>query len=338
MARDQLSNAPLLRANEITKTFATGGGLAGSKKTITAVDRASFTVGYSENVVLLGESGCGKSTLGKLTLGLLRPDLGSVEFEGRDIWTLNWREFSEFRRNAQIVHQDPYTSLNPVRTIYQSLAPAMIQNKVTSARDAYDKVRELLTLVGLTPPEDFLDRYPARMSGGQMQRVVLARSVSLRPKFVVADEAVSMLDASLRLGAIDLMLDLQQQFKMSYLFITHDFGIARYFILKSKGKIVVMYLGSLVEIGDGDSVIQKPVHPYTRILMEATPVPDPKVARQKPIPKLRSLEVPRLEETPSGCKFHTRCPYAIDRCSTDVPQLKEVGTKLVACHLAERFS
>jgi len=319
------------------KTFVKGGAMIGAKKAIRAVDRASFDVGYSENVVLLGESGCGKSTLGRIALGLLRPDSGVVEFEGEDIWSLNGTDFSEFRRNAQIVHQDPYTSLNPVRTIFGSLAPAMVQNKVASRKDVRESVKELLALVGLVPPEDFLDRYPARMSGGQMQRVTLARAISLRPKFIVADEAVSMLDASLRLGAIDLMLDLQKKFKMSYLFITHDFGIARYFNLKSRSKVIVMYLGSLVEIGDADSVIKKPLHPYTQVLMESIPVPDPEIARKRPIPMLRSMEVPKLEETPSGCKFHTRCPYAIERCATEVPELRGAGNKLVACHLAEEF-
>lgn len=332
-----MSATPLIRARDVMKTFVKGGAMIGAKKAIRAVDRASFDVGYSENVVLLGESGCGKSTLGRIALGLLRPDSGVVEFEGEDIWSLNGTDFSEFRRNAQIVHQDPYTSLNPVRTIFGSLAPAMVQNKVASRKDVRESVKELLALVGLVPPEDFLDRYPARMSGGQMQRVTLARAISLRPKFIVADEAVSMLDASLRLGAIDLMLDLQKKFKMSYLFITHDFGIARYFILKSRGKVIVMYLGSLVEIGDADSVIKKPLHPYTQVLMESIPVPDPEIARKRPIPMLRSMEVPKLEETPSGCKFHTRCPYAIERCATEVPELRGAGNKLVACHLAEEF-
>jgi len=328
---------PLLRAENVTKRFTAGGGLLAKAKEIKAVDRASFMVERGENVVLLGESGCGKSTLGKLTLGLLKPDSGRIEYEGKDIWTLDTRRFSDFRRNAQVVHQDPYTSLNPVRTIYQSLAPAMIQNQVVSAKEAYNSVRELLPLVGLVPPEDFLDRYPSRMSGGQMQRVTLARAISLKPKYIVADEAVSMLDASLRLGAVDLMLDLQKRFGMSYLFITHDFGISRYFIKKSRGKMMVMYLGSLIEIGDGDSVIQNPTHPYTQILKESIPVPDPKIARERPIPQLRSLEIPRLEETPSGCKFHTRCPYAAEICSTEVPLLRQVGEKLVACHLAEQF-
>jgi oligopeptide/dipeptide ABC transporter ATP-binding protein len=333
-----LSEEPLLRVVKVTKEFAKG-GIFTPKKTVRAVDEVSLEIGRMENVALVGESGCGKSTLGKLTLGLLKPDSGSIIFEGRDIWSMGKKEFTYFRRNAQIIHQDPYTSLNPVRTIFQSLAPPLIRNKeVPDSKAAYERLKELLTMVGLAPPEDFLNRYPARMSGGQMQRIILARAVSLRPKYIVADEAVSMLDASLRLGAVDLMLELQKRFGMSYLFITHDLGIARYFILKGRGKIAMMYLGSIVEAGEGDSVIQKPIHPYTQIMMTAISVPDPRLTRSRPIPKLRSLEVPRLEQVPSGCKFHPRCPYAEKICEEHVPELREFDSRLVACHFAERFT
>lgn len=332
-----MSEEPLLKIINVTKEFVKG-GLFSSKKAVRAVDSVSLEIGRVENVALVGESGCGKSTLGKLTLGLLKPDSGQILFEGRDIWTLKKEEFSNFRRNAQIIHQDPYTSLNPVRTIFQSLAPPLIRNKeVPDSKAAYERLRELLTMVGLTPPEDFLNRYPARMSGGQMQRIILARAVSLRPKYVVADEAVSMLDASLRLGAVDLMLELQKKFRVSYLFITHDLGIARYFILKGRGKIAMMYLGSIVEAGEGDSVIQRPIHPYTRVMMTAISVPDPKLTRSRPLPSLRSLDVPRLEQVPSGCKFHPRCPYAEKICEEKVPELRAFDSRLVACHFAERF-
>ncbi len=328
---------PLIEVRELSKEFVSGGILT-REKAVRAVDSVSFKVAYGENIALVGESGCGKTTLGKLTLGLLKPDSGSLLYEGKDIWSMNKEEFKEFRKNAQIVHQDPYTSLNPVRTIAQSLTPVLIQNKMTpDKQSAYERAKELLSLVGLSPPEDFLNRYPSRMSGGQMQRITLARAVSLRPKYVVADEAVSMLDASLRLGAVDLMLDLQRRFSMSYLFVTHDFGIARYFIKKSQGKMIVMYLGSLVEIGEGDSVIQTPVHPYTSALREAIPIPDPKATRERPIPKLKSLEVPRLTEIPTGCKFHTRCPHSEDMCETKVPALRDVNSRQVSCHFAERF-
>lgn len=333
-----MSEEPLLKVVKVTKEFVKS-GLFTPKKAVRAVDEVSLEIARMENVALVGESGCGKSTLGKLTLGLLKPDRGTIMFEGKDVWSLRGREFKYFRKNAQIIHQDPYTSLNPVRTIFQSLAPPLIRNKeVPNIKAAYERLKELLTMVGLAPPEDFLNRYPARMSGGQMQRMILARAVSLRPKYIVADEAVSMLDASLRLGAVDLMLELQKKFGMSYLFITHDLGIARYFILKGHGKIAMMYLGNIVEAGEGDSVIQKPMHPYTQVMMTAISIPDPRLTRSRPIPKLRSLEVPRLEQVPSGCKFHPRCPYAEKTCEEHVPKLREVDSRLVACHFAERFS
>ncbi len=306
---------------------------------IRAVDDVSFSVNEGENVALVGESGCGKSTLGRLTLGLLKPTSGFLLYRGKDVWIMDRKGSREFRRNAQIIHQDPYSSINPVRTIFQSITPAMIQNKIVhNKREAFERAAEILSLVGLTPPEDFLRRYPSRMSGGQMQRVILARAVAVNPEYVVADEAVSMLDASLRLGALDLMLDLQKKFGLSYLFITHDFAITRYFVKKGGGKIMVMYLGSLVEVGGGDSVVQKPIHPYTQALLAAIPIPDPKLTRERALPKLRSLDVPKLTDVPSGCKFHTRCPYAEKVCEDKVPELREVTGRLVACHFAEKFT
>lgn len=333
-----MNGKPVLKVVNVTKEFVKGGFFT-PKKVVRAVDNVSLEIDEMENVALVGESGCGKSTLGKLTLGLLKPERGFIQFDGKEIWSLKRNEFVYFRKNAQIIHQDPYSSINPTRTIFQSLYPAMIRNKeARNKKEAYEKAEELLTLVGLTPPDDFLNRYPSRMSGGQMQRIILARAISLRPKYIVADEAVSMLDASLRLGAVDLMLDLQKQFKMSYLFITHDFGIARYFVLKGKGKFVQMYLGSVVEIGSGDSIIQRPIHPYTQAMMAAIPIPDPRLTREREMPHLRSLEVPRLEEVPSGCKFNTRCPYAEKICEEKVPELREVSSRMVACHFAENFA
>jgi len=330
----ELDSVPLIRVENLTRVFRIRG-----KKFIKAVDNVNLNIEEGKNLVLVGESGCGKSTLGKLTLGLIRPTSGHIYFMGKDIWKMTKKEFNEFRRNAQIVHQDPYSALNPVRTIFDSLSAPLLHYKIAkNKKEAYEKAAELLELVGLVPPWDFLNRYPSRMSGGQLQRVAIARAISVRPKYIVADEAVSMLDASLRLGIVDLFLDLQKKLGMSYLFITHDFGIARYFVLKGGGSMAVMYLGSIVEIGVGDSIIKNPLHPYTQVLIAVTPVPDPEVARRRELPKLRSLEVPRLTEAPPGCKFHTRCPYARDKCEKVVPELREVKGRLVACHFAEEFA
>jgi len=335
-----MSGTSLIEASHLSKAFPVKYGFLKEGKIIKAVDDVSCSVNEGENVVLVGESGCGKSTLGRLTLGLLNPSSGIVSYRGKNIWTMDKKEFKEYRRRAQIIHQNPYSSINPVRTISQSLTPAMIQHKIVKNKeDALKKAAELLTLVGLTPAEDFLRRYPSRISGGQMQRVTLARAVAVNPEYIVADEAVSMLDASLRLGALDLMLNLQKQFSLSYLFITHDFAIARYFVKKGGGgKIMVMYLGSLMEIGEGDSVIQKPVHPYTHILLTAIPIPDPKVTKERELPKLKSLDAPKLTEIPSGCKFHTRCPYAEKICEDKVPELRNVSGHTVSCHFAEKFT
>jgi len=314
------------------------GGLRGGRKQIVAVDNVTFDIKEGENIALVGESGSGKSTLGRITLGLLKPTRGEIRFQGKNIWSMSREEFKKFRRNAQIIHQDPYSAVNPVRTIFQTLSAPLLQNGIVqSKKEAFEKAAELLSLVGLNPPTDFLNRYPSRMSGGQLQRIVIARAISVNPKYIVADEAVSMLDASLRLGVIDLLLDIQRKFGVSYLFITHDLGIARYFIVKGGGKIAVMYLGSIVELGKGDDVIRNPIHPYTKVLVEASPVPDPKLARSKGLPPLKSLDIPRLTEVPSGCKFHTRCPYAKKICEEERPELIKVNDRVVACHFAEYF-
>ncbi|MEM1989734.1 MAG: ABC transporter ATP-binding protein [Candidatus Bathyarchaeia archaeon] len=323
----------LISVENVSKVFSVGGGVFGKKKSICAVDDVSFQINEGETVALVGESGCGKSTLGRLTLGILQPTSGRILFRGRDIWRLNRSEFKEFRRNAQIIHQDPYDTLNPMRTIYQSLSPPLLHYKIVRNRkECWEKASDLLEMVGLAPPEDFLQRYPARLSGGQMQRIAIARAISVNPSFIVADEAVSMLDASLRIEILDLLLDLKRKFNMACLFITHDFGVARYFA--RDGRILVMYLGSIVEVGPTEDVILDPIHPYTKILLDCVPIPDPKIARSKGIPYIKSLEIPSLTNVPVGCKFRTRCPYEKDVCSQKKPELKPAGReRFVACHM-----
>ena len=328
----------LVETKNLVKEFKIRRRFGGGDRFIRAVDNVSITLREGENLALVGESGSGKSTLGRLTLGLLRPTSGNVFYMGKDIWKMTKEEFREFRRNAQIIHQDPYSSFNPVKTIFYSLSTPLLHHKIArNKREAYHMVADLLRRVGLEPPSDFMNRYPSRMSGGQLQRIAIARAISLRPKYIVADEAVSMLDASLRLGIIDLLLDLQKEYGLSYLFITHDLGITRYFIHKGGGKVAVMYLGSLVELGKGEEVIRNPYHPYTRILVEASPIPDPKMARSRGIPKLRSLDIPSLTNVPPGCKFSSRCPYADTICEKKVPEYRKVDDRLVACHYAEQF-
>lgn len=320
----------MISAKDLTRTFEVGGGLFVRRKQICAVDSVSFSIGEGDTVALVGESGCGKSTLGRLMIGLLKPTSGQVLYEGRDIWSMNKDEMKAFRRNSQIVHQNPYDTLNPVRTLEQSLSAPLLHYKITGRKDVKKKVSELLSMVGLLPPEHFLDRYSARLSGGQMQRAAIARAVSINPKFIVADEAISMLDASLRIALLDILLELKRRQEMSCLFITHDFSTTRYFAMG--GRVIVMYLGSIVEMGEMEEVLQKPLHPYTKMLISSVPIPDPKLTRQRKIPPLRSLDVPSLTEVPSGCKFRTRCPYAESVC-TEKPEMTKIKRRLVACHL-----
>lgn len=319
----------------ISKIFEVG-SMFGAKKHIKAVDRVSVKINENEILALVGESGCGKTTLGKLMLALLKPDEGRVLYyvngDYKNIWSLKGEEYGEYRRNAQLIPQDPYTTINPMRNVLSALAPPLLRYGIASnKREAREMAAELLRMVGLSPPEDFLKRYSCRLSGGQLQRIAIARAISVRPKFIVADEAVSMLDASLRIEILDLLLELQKKFNTAYLFITHDLAIARYFARNNR--IAIMYLGNIVEIGDTESIVQNPMHPYTEVLIKAVPIPDPKITRSVGLPKLRSLETPSLINPPPGCKFHTRCPYAEKICKEKVPELREVKGRLVACHL-----
>ena len=321
----------LMATDRVTKIFEVG-GMFTAKKYIKAVDNVSLELGENEILCLVGESGCGKSTLGRLMLDLIRPSSGRVLYEGKNICSLKGKEYKEFRRNAQLIPQDPYTTLNPMKKVVSSLIPPLLHYKIArNRREARKMAAELLTMVGLSPPEDILERFPCRLSGGQLQRIAIARAISVQPKFIVADEAVSMIDASLRVGILNLMLDIQRKFKTTFLFITHDLAIARYFARDRK--IAVMYLGNIVEIGRTEEVIQNPLHPYTKVLVEAVPIPDPKLARERPLPKLKSLEIPSLINPPPGCKFHTRCPLAEKICKEKDPELRLVKGRLVACHL-----
>lgn len=322
---------PLIECKDLTKIFEVSRGIFGRKIYVRAVDNVSLKINEGDSISLVGESGCGKSTLGRLLLALLKPTSGQIFYKGKDIWKMSKKEFIEYRRNAQIVHQNPYNALNPVRTIYQTLAPPLLYYKIVrNKEEAQDRVKELLKLVGLEPPSDFMDRYPSRLSGGQMQRIAIARALTTNPKFLVADEAVSMLDASLRIEILNLLIDLKKKFNLTCLFITHDLAVARYF--SAGGKVAVMYLGNIVEIGNTEEVIQKPLHPYTKALISAVPIPDPKIQRERKTLPVKDIELPNLMKMPPGCKFHPRCPYMEEECSKRAPELVEIKGRLVACH------
>jgi oligopeptide/dipeptide ABC transporter ATP-binding protein len=323
----------LIQLDNITKTFAVRTGLFAKPQQITVLDNISFSVEQGEILCVVGESGCGKTTVGKVVTGLTKPSSGSILFDGKDIWNGDKTAFTSYRKQVQLIQQDPYTSLNPVQRIYDILhAPLRRHKKVRSAKEARDKITTLLKLVDLTPVDDFMYKYPHQLSGGQRQRVAIARTLTVDPTCTVADEAVSMLDVSIRLSIVDLLLRLKTELGVTYLFITHDLAIAKYF--GKTGRIAVMYLGRVVELGPTQQVIKQPIHPYTQILLAALPEADPEQTRIKKGIQLRSLDIPNLLELPTGCTFHPRCPVWIKgTCDIIRPELREVApNQSVSCH------
>ena len=321
----------LIELDAVSRSFATPAGH------ITAVDRVSLAFAAGEAMCIVGESGCGKTTTGRLLAGLLRPTGGRLLYEGNDVWEKRGKDLAAFRRAVQLVHQDPYASLNPVRTVYDTLsAPLFRHRKARGRTDALPQIIELLERVGLTPPEDFLPKYPHQLSGGQRQRVSIARALSVDPKVIVADEAVSMVDVSIRITLLDLLLALRAEFGVTIVLITHDLAVARYFA--RRGRIAVMYLGRVVELAPTEALIADPAHPYAAALIGAIPEADPTVTRTKERVRLRSAEIPSLLEVPPGCSFHPRCPLSeAGLCDVKVPDLLPIpGEREVACHVAAR--
>jgi peptide/nickel transport system ATP-binding protein len=328
-----VSGTPLIELDGVSRTFKVAGG------TIVSVDRVSLAIAPSEALCIVGESGCGKTTTGRMLAGILRPTSGRLLYEGQDVWRKKGRELSDFRRAVQLVHQDPYASLNPTRTVFQTLsAPLYKHKKARGTRDAMNRVRHLLQVVELTPPDDFLVKYPHQLSGGQRQRVAIARALTVDPRVIVADEAVSMVDVSIRISLLNLLLGLRNEMGVSIVLITHDLAVARYFA--REGRIGVMYLGRMVELARSEAVVSDPAHPYSAALIAAIPEADPRITRAKVRVELRTAEVPSLLALPPGCTFHPRCPLAEPGlCDVQVPQLLRLPDETpreVACHVAIR--
>jgi oligopeptide/dipeptide ABC transporter ATP-binding protein len=307
-------------------------------KQVRAVDDVSFTIRPGETLCLVGESGCGKSTTGRMMAGLLEPSEGRVLYGGTEVGSLPDEERKSFRRAVQIIHQDPYASLNPIRSVTQILSAPLQRHKLVKSRtELKTRLRKLLETVGLTPPEDFLKKHPHQLSGGQRQRVSVARALTVNPEVIVADEPVSMVDVSLRIGLLNMLLGLQQDLGVAFLFITHDLAVAKHF--SWEGRIGVMYLGRMVELGSTQRLVREPVHPYTRALISALPEADPELTRNKERLRLRSPDIPSLLNLPAGCPFHPRCPmYEEGLCDTDRPAEDAVSLDghLAACYVAAR--
>jgi oligopeptide/dipeptide ABC transporter ATP-binding protein len=322
---------PLLALDHVSQVFRTRQG------EVRAVDDVSIAVEPGQVVCLVGESGSGKTTSAKIAAGLRRPTSGAVRFHGQDIWRLDHDGFRTYRRAVQYIHQDPYASLNPVHNVYDTLVTPLrhhgiVRTKVEEARRA----RELLALVDLTPPENFLFKYPHQLSGGQRQRVSVARALTLNPRLIAADEATSMLDVSIRVSLLNMLKRLSSDLGVGFVFITHDLAIAKYFAWH--GDIAVMYLGRVVEYGPTPAIINSPQHPYTRALLGAIPEPDPDVTRQRERVRLRTAEISSLLHVPPGCSFHPRCPlFEQGLCDTLRPELAAIDERReVACHVVAR--
>ncbi|WP_338003102.1 ABC transporter ATP-binding protein [Natronoglomus mannanivorans] len=337
---DEAGSEPLLSIEDLEVHFDAGGLVRKllSDTKVRAVDGVNLELEEKDIVVLVGESGCGKTTLGKSAVGLQKPTGGSVSYRGQDIWEakdsprssdIDW---AEIRRALQIIHQDPSTALNSSRRVEAILAdPLKKWRTELSAEERKETIYRYLEYVDMVPAEDYANRYPHQLSGGEKQRIVLGRALLMNPDVILADEAISALDVSLRVEMMELILDLQETFDTSYLFISHDLANARYLAKRAGGRIAIMYLGEIVEIGSPDEILKNPTHPYTKVLRWSTPSIDPEIAAEEieTQPPIRRIDVPDPADPPSGCKFHTRCPEAREACTQMEPELydAEGGTK-----------
>ena len=315
----------LLDVDGLVRHFVAGRSILGTPKAVVrAVDGVSFRVEAGRTLALVGESGCGKSTVGRLVLRLIEAEAGRVSFEGRDIAQYSAEELRAFRRKAQIIFQDPYASLNPRMTIAQALAEPLALHGLAEAGQRRQRVDDILRLVGLEPR--FAQRYPHEFSGGQRQRIAIARAIAVEPKLIVCDEPVSALDVSIRSQILNLLRDLQRQLGLAYIFISHDLAVVKHVA----DDVAVMNLGQIVETGPAAALFEQPRHPYSRALLSAIPIPSPSRERTRVV---LSGELPSAIDPPSGCRFHTRCPYVIDRCRTEQPALAADATgHAAACH------
>ena len=325
-----MSENAILEVKNLKTYFDVTKGIFTRKQIVKAVDDVSFDVKENETFGLVGESGCGKTTLGRTIVKLYDPVSGSITFQGQDIAKLKGKDLTKFRKDMQMIFQDPYASLNPRMTVGEIIKePMIIHNIYNTDQEREDRVVELLRIVGLKP--DHIRRYPAEFSGGQRQRIGIARALAVDPKFIVCDEPISALDVSIQAQVVNLLKEIQKEMGLSYLFIAHDLSMVKHI----SDRIGVMYLGHLVECGPSNDVYHRPLHPYTTALLSAIPIPDPDTAKAKRRIVLEG-EIPSPINPPAGCPFCTRCQKATERCHVERPQMIQVGTRTVACHLYER--
>ncbi|MGD0967343.1 MAG: dipeptide ABC transporter ATP-binding protein [Candidatus Aquilonibacter sp.] len=321
---------PLVEVRDLVKYFPIHAGLLSRHVAdVKAVDGVSFDIEAGETLGLVGESGSGKTTIGRMLLHLLPATSGSITYNGAEITTMRADDIRRLRRQIQIIFQDPYASLNPRMTIGEIIGEPLRIHGIATGKAAKDRVQELLRLVGLRPYS--ANRYPHEFSGGQRQRIGIARALAVDPKFIVCDEPVSALDVSIQAQVINLLEDLQQQLGLTYLFIAHDLSVVRHI----STRVAVMYVGKLVELSTRDEIYERPLHPYTQALLSAIPIPDPVAERRRKRIVLTG-DIPSPVDPPTGCRFHTRCPVAFERCTVEDPAFRDYGGgHLAACHWVE---
>ncbi|HET9030842.1 MAG TPA: dipeptide ABC transporter ATP-binding protein [Candidatus Aquilonibacter sp.] len=328
-----MNGQPLVEVRDLYKYFPIHAGLFSRHVgDVKAVDGVDFSIAAGETLGLVGESGSGKTTIGRLMLRLLKETNGQISFNGQDVTKMNASQVRHLRREMQIIFQDPFASLNPRMTVGDIVGEPLRIHGLASGKDVEGRVRELLQLVGLRPYH--ANRFPHEFSGGQRQRIGIARALAVDPKFIVCDEPVSALDVSIQAQVINLLEDLQQKLGLTYLFIAHDLSVVRHI----STRVAVMYVGKIVELADRDALYENPLHPYTQALLSAIPIPDPNAeARRKRI--VLTGDIPSPVNPPSGCRFHTRCPVAFDRCKTEIPAFKDYGSgHFAACHWVEEHN
>jgi oligopeptide/dipeptide ABC transporter ATP-binding protein len=325
-ARDtRVGMTALLEVDGLKKHFVADRSVFGTPRAfVKAVDGVSFNVEAGKTLALVGESGCGKSTVSRLVLRLIEPDAGNIRFDGRDLLALDARELRAFRRSAQIIFQDPYASLNPRMTVNQILTEPLALHDLAPPQRRRERVEELLRLVGLEPR--FARRYSHEFSGGQRQRIAIARALAVEPKLIICDEPVSALDVSIRSQILNLLRDLQDRLGLAYIFVSHDLAVVKHIA----DRVAVMNLGEIVETADTAALFASPRHPYSRALLSAIPLPNPRAKRSR---ILLQGEMPSALNPPSGCRFHTRCPYVTERCRIECPRLlADADGHATACH------
>ena len=324
-----MTGQPLIRVRNLKKYFPVTKGILFKRHVgdVHAVDDISFDINRGETLGMVGESGCGKSTTGRTVLYLDRPTSGTIEYDGVDLSQLSGKEMKSYRTRMQIIFQDPYSSLNPRMTIENIISEAMVYHGIIAKSQRGARVRQLLQQVGLH--QHFAKRYPHEFSGGQRQRIGIARALALQPEFIVCDEPISALDVSIQAQVVNLLADLQEELRLTYLFIAHDLSMVQHI----SDRTAVMYLGKIMELADTKTLYRKPLHPYTQTLLSAIPVPDPEIEAQRKITALEG-ELPSAVNPPTGCNFSTRCPFAMDICHRVEPAVQEVQPgHFSACHL-----